>query len=231
MSLFTIIWSVGPIAAPFVGGYLEAFFEWQSNFILLGRLVLISAFFDWIFGSETLQKPVKFNFRNLAGIYSSMLKTSSFTLGILILSFTNSIVMIYNMAGPFIIENTFKMNSVVSGYCSLAHGFAWLFGGLISKRMILRPFQKKVNINISIQLFLVVLMLCLCPVISNLAVLVFFAFLIQMNTAFCYNNYFTYCLSRFPDYAAMSGGLTGGVVYIMVSFSVTPWFIFFHPNT
>jgi MFS family permease len=230
MSLFTIIWSTGPIAAPFVGGYLEAFFGWQSNFILLGGLVLICAFFDWIFGSETLQKPVKFNFRNLAGIYSSMLKTSSFTLGILILSFTYSIVMIYNMTGPFIIENTFKMNSVASGYCSLALGFAWLFGGLISKRMILRPFQKKVNINISIQLFLVVLMLCLSTVISNLALLVFFAFLIQMNTAFTYNNYFTYYLRRFPNYAAMSGGLTGGIVYIMVSFFSYTVVNFFPPK-
>jgi multidrug resistance protein len=218
MSLFTIIWSVGPIVAPFLGGYLDQFFGWQSNFLLLGGLVLTCAFLDWIFGSETIKVPVQFNLRNLAGIYTSMLKTRSFISGILILSFTYSIVMLYNMSGPFIIENKFHMNSVVSGYCSLALGFAWLFGGLISKRTILRPFYAKININISIQLLLVLLMLTFASAASSLAAMVFFAFLIQMNTAFTYNNYFTYCLSRFPDYAAMSGGLTGGIVYIMVSF-------------
>jgi len=230
MSLFTIIWSVGPIAAPFLGGYLDQFFGWQSNFILLGGLVMTCAVFDWIFGSETLRVPVKFNLRNLAGIYTSMLKTSSFTSGILILSFTYSIVMLYNMSGPFIIENTFHMNSVVSGYCSLALGFAWLSGGLISKRTILRPFYAKININISIQLLLVLLMLTLASVTSGLTTMVFFAFLIQMSTAFTYNNYFTYCLSRFPDYAAMSGGLTGGIVYIMVSFFTYTIVNFFPPS-
>jgi len=32
-----------------------------------------------------------------------------------------------------------------------------------------------------------------------------------------YNHIFVYCLSRFPAYAAISGGLTGGVVYVFVS--------------
>ncbi|WP_255717739.1 MFS transporter [Dyadobacter sp. CY345] len=229
MSLFTIIWSVGPIVAAFLGGYLDQFFGWQSNFLLLGGLVLTCAFLDWIFGSETIKVSAQFNLRNLAGIYTSMLKTRSFISGILILNFTYSIVMLYNMSGPFIIENKFHTNSVVSGYCSLALGFAWLFGGLISKRTILRPFYAKININISIQLLLVLLMLTFASAASSLATMVFFAFLIQMNTAFTYNNYFTYCLSRFPDYAAMSGGLPGAIVYIMVSFFTYSMVLFVPP--
>jgi uncharacterized membrane protein len=47
--------------------------------------------------------------------------------------------------------------------------------------------------------------------------MVLFAFIIHVGAGFTYNNYFTYCLSRFPKNAAMSGGLTGGVVYVMLS--------------
>ena len=32
LSLYTIIWSTGPIMAPFIGDYLEQAFGWQSNF-------------------------------------------------------------------------------------------------------------------------------------------------------------------------------------------------------
>jgi len=32
LSLFTIIWSSGPIIAPFLGGYLQNAFGWESNF-------------------------------------------------------------------------------------------------------------------------------------------------------------------------------------------------------
>ena len=32
LSMFTIIWSAGPIVAPFLGGYFQTTFGWQSNF-------------------------------------------------------------------------------------------------------------------------------------------------------------------------------------------------------
>jgi len=217
LSLFTIIWSVGPITAPFIGGYLQQFFGWQSNFYLLGGLVLICAVLDLIFGKETLREPVKLSVQNMLRIYGTMLKTKSFIVGIAILSFTYSIVMMYNLTGSFIIENTFQMNSVTSGYCSLALGFAWLFGGLISKRTISRPLHNKLNINISIQFGISICMLVISILMPGIITLIAFAFIIQMNTGYTYNNLFIYCLSRFPSYAAMSGGFTGGVVYIFVS--------------
>ena len=38
LSLFSIIWSTGPIVAPFIGGYLQTAFGWQSNFYALAAL-------------------------------------------------------------------------------------------------------------------------------------------------------------------------------------------------
>ncbi|WP_277115534.1 MFS transporter, partial [Chryseobacterium sp.] len=32
LSYFTIVWSCGPILAPFLGGYLEKIFNWHANF-------------------------------------------------------------------------------------------------------------------------------------------------------------------------------------------------------
>lgn len=32
-SLFSIVWATAPIVAPFIGGYLQVLFGWQSNFI------------------------------------------------------------------------------------------------------------------------------------------------------------------------------------------------------
>lgn len=61
LSLFTIIWSLGPITAPFIGGYLETIFGWESNFILLGVLVMVCTVLDFIYSSETLNKAIKFN--------------------------------------------------------------------------------------------------------------------------------------------------------------------------
>src|SRR6185437_10243191 len=51
-SLFSIVWAVAPIVAPFLGGYLQLAFGWSSNFYLMGGLVLVLGIADWWFGGE-----------------------------------------------------------------------------------------------------------------------------------------------------------------------------------
>ncbi len=217
LSLFTIIWSVGPIVAPFIGGYLEQLLGWQSNFYLLAGLSFVLLVLDWIFSRETLLKPIDFNLKTITGIYLIMLKTRTFLLGIVMLSLAYSAVMVYNMTGPFIIEHQFHLNSVVAGYCSLILGFAWMLGGLIGRATIRFPFYDRMRANIIIQTLFVGLMIAVGFWSQSLPLMIFFAFLIQACTGYTYNNYFTYCLSRFPNYAGISGGMTGGIVYILVS--------------
>jgi hypothetical protein len=127
-------------------------------------------------------------------------------------------VIMYNMTGPYIIEHHLLLTPVVAGYCSLILGFAWMVGGFISKAVISKPFYTKLSVNIALQVVFVVIMIISLNFVSNLYSLVFFAFLIHVCAGFTYNNYFTYCLSRFPDNAATAGGLTGGAVYIILSF-------------
>lgn len=217
LSMFTIIWSAGPIVAPFIGGYLEHLFGWQSNFYFLAGLAFVIAVLEYFYSGETIKNPVTFNLKNIGGIYMTMIRTTSFTLGILMLSFAYAMVMIYNMTGPFIIEHQLMLTPVIAGYCSLLLGFAWMVGGFIGRALINKPFYGKMLANIGLQLLFVALMILSLLFIHGLVPMLIFAFLIHVCAGFTYNNYFTYCLSKFPQYAGISGGITGGVVYIMVS--------------
>jgi MFS family permease len=218
LSMFTIIWSAGPIVAPFIGGYFQDTFGWQSNFYFLGGLGAILFVLELIYSGETLTRPVEFNVKRIAGVYADMIKTSSFSLGILILSFGYSMVIMYNMTGPYIIEHHFKLTPVVAGYCSLILGLAWMVGGFISKAVINKPFYSKLSVNIALQVVFVGIMIGSLNFVSNLYSMVFFAFLIHVCAGFTYNNYFAYCLGKFPDNAATAGGLTGGAAYVILSF-------------
>ncbi|HEX8676927.1 MAG TPA: hypothetical protein VF700_06895, partial [Segetibacter sp.] len=44
-----------------------------------------------------------------------------------------------------------------------------------------------------------------------------FAFIIHAAAGFTFNNYFTFNMTLFPKNAGISGGLIGGVVYVIVS--------------
>ena len=217
LSMFTIIWSAGPIVAPFLGGYFQSTLGWQSNFYFLAAIALVIAVLEVIYSGETIRHRTEFHLKKIAGLYLEMIKTTTFSLGILMLSFAYSMVIMYNMTGPFIIEHHFNFTPVVAGYCSLILGLAWMVGGFIGRALIRKPFFSKLFVNILLQLLSVIVMIIAVNFISNVYVMVFFAFIIHVGAGFTYNNYFTYCLGRFPKNAAMSGGLTGGMVYVILS--------------
>jgi len=217
LSLFSIIWSTGPIVAPFVGGYLQTVFGWESNFYLLAGLAVIMAILEYIYSGETLKKFSVFSLKKIISVYIEMIRTTSFSLGIIMLGLAYSMVMIYNMTGPFIIEHHFNLTPVVAGYSSLILGFAWMVGGFIGKATIDRPFFKKMAANLVLQMLFVALMIISIIFISNLYSLIFFAFIIHVTAGYIFNNYFTFCLSKFPKNAGIASGLTGGITYVVVS--------------
>lgn len=218
LSLFSIIWSTGPIIAPFIGGYLQTVFGWESNFYFLGLLAVVLAVLEFFFSGETLKHSMDFHLKKIAGVYGTMIKTASFTLGIVMLGLAYSMVMIYNMTGPFIIEHHLHLTPVIAGYSSLVLGFAWMTGGFIGKATINKPFFKRLVVNLGIQVIFVIVMIISLQFITNLYSLIFFAFIIHVGAGFTFNNYFTYCLGAFPKNAGIAGGLTGGVNYVIVSF-------------
>jgi multidrug resistance protein len=218
LSLFSIIWSTGPIIAPFIGGYLQDAFGWESNFYFLGGLAAVLLILECIFSGETLKHATNFNLKGITEIYLTMVKTANFTLGIVMLGLAYCMVMIYNMTGPFIIEQHLHLTPVIAGYSSLILGLAWMTGGFIGKATINKPFFRRVVVNISLQVLFVILMIISVNFISNLYSMIFFAFIIHVCAGYTFNNYFTYCLSTFPKNAGIAGGLTGGINYVIVSF-------------
>lgn len=217
LSMFSIIWSAGPIVAPFVGGYLQANFGWASNFYALGAVALAFALVEFLFSGETLARPMPFRLKRVVNVYAGMLSTGPFVLGIIMMGLAYAMVMTYNMTGPFIIEHHLQFSAVTAGYCSLIQGFAWMIGGFISKATIQGAFFRKLAINKSLQLLIAIVMLVSCRWVDNLYSLVFFAFLIHVGAGFTFNNYMTVSMTRFPKNAGIASGLTGGFTYIIVS--------------
>lgn len=218
LSIFTIIWSAGPIIAPFIGGYLEAAFGWNFNFYFLAGMAIVLALLEMLFSAETLTKPAIFDLKKITETYFKMITTPSFTLGLVMLGFAYAMVMVYNLTGPFIVQHELGFSPVVAGYCSLILGISWMLGGFIGKATIQKPFLKKITINLLIQAVFVLVMIAGSAFPESLYSLIFFAFLIHTCAGYTFNNYFTANLSQFPENAGIASGLVGGVVFIIVSF-------------
>ncbi|WP_104384353.1 MFS transporter [Sphingobacterium sp. HMA12] len=219
LSYFTIVWSCGPILAPFLGGYLEQIFNWQANFYFLAFYASGLLLFELLYSGESIAQKKKINLRDNLNLYKMMLQNRLFILGILVLGFSYSIVMLFNITGPFIIENTFHFSSVTIGYCTLILGFSWMIGGFITKKCMHLDFFPRVIAPVFLQASLVVALMLVGIFQQNLYIMVGFAFLIHTISGVLFTSFFTTSMLFFPKYAGTAGGLMGGMVYIVTSLS------------
>ncbi|MFL9483915.1 MFS transporter [Chitinophagaceae bacterium LWZ2-11] len=216
-SLFSIIWATAPIIAPFVGGYLQASFGWSSNFYFLGGLAVVIAALELKYGGESLKHFHEFKVKPIVEVYSSMIKTPDFTVSLIIIALCYSMLVVFGMAAPFIIEHVFHSSSIVTGYCSLLSGVSLMAGGIISKALIKKPFFKKIVVGISLQIVFSISMIVVSGYVSGIYALMPFVVVIHLLSGFIFNNFFSYCLGRFSKNAGIASGITGGGMYIATS--------------
>lgn len=217
LSLMTIVWSVGPIVAPFAGGYLEHSFGWRSNFYALAFYGLLLVILQWLFSGETIRERIPFSFRHVLENYRAILSARDYNYGILMLGLCYAMIMFFSLTGPFVIEHGMHFSPVVVGYVSLILGLAWMCGGFFGKGLIRKPFLPKNRIAYVVQVLLVAAMIVCAPLVSNIWTMVGFAFAVHVTAGFVFNNYFTYCLARFPRAAGIAGGLAGGLAYTLTA--------------
>lgn len=217
LGMFSIIWSTGPIIAPFVGGYMQTLYGWRANFWFLAILGGVLAIAEFIFSGETLPKRTPFQIKRVLGIYKEILSHLPFVLGVVLLGLSYAMVMVCNMTAPFVIEHHFQFDAVTTGYCSLILGFAWMVGGFISKAVVNHAFFRKLFVNIALQSLIIIAMIITLHFFENIYVMVAFAFLVHAGAGFTFNNYMTFSMTRFPKNAGVASGLTGGFTFLLVS--------------
>lgn len=216
-SLFSVIWAIAPIVAPFLGGFFQTTWGWSSNFIFLGYFGLAFFVIELISGGESIKLKQSFRLRPIVSIYTGMLKTQDFTSGMIILGLSYAMILIYGMSSPFLIENRLHFSAAVTGYCSLFSGLSVFIGGSLSRMFIQKPFYKKLLIASGVQLVAVAFFVPVAFYTQNLFTLLLFVFLIHSAGGFIFNNLLSYCLIRFPQHAGKASGLVGGGFSIVTS--------------
>ena len=216
-SLFSIIWATAPIIAPFVGAYLQQSFGWQSNFYFLGGYTLIVMSLELIYGRESLKIRHPFKARSIINAYGYVLKTTDYTLALVIVALNYSMLVIYSMSSPFIIEHRYHLSPIITGYCSLLSGVSFMAGGIISKMLISSPFTKKLTVAILLQTTFAIVMLSASAYQPGIFTLMGFTLTVHLLSGFIFNNIFAYCLQRFTQNTGTASGVTGGGLYILTS--------------
>lgn len=135
MHMFTymsIAWGLAPIIAPVIGAHLQTWFGWQASlvFLLVYSLVMWGALWRY---RETLPRPVRLEPRTLVANARKVLSSPVFQSCFLAQGLCYSILLVFNIVGPFMVQSTLHEPPTFFGYLALGIGMAYFLGGLSNR--------------------------------------------------------------------------------------------------
>ena len=220
LTWMTVVWSLGPICAPFIGGFVQTHWGWRANFIVLAVFSVLALVLECLGGGETLEKPQPIRPREVAARAWEIVRHRAFARGVLCVSAAYAMVMGWSMASPFIVETVYHRPPTTTGALALLMGLAWMGGGLIARAAMARSLATKHQAAVvAMACFIALLALSAWLPASwpSLEVMAAVAFCIHVAAGLVFNIHFANVLSMFPQSAALSGGLAGGLAFLLTS--------------
>ena len=201
-----------PTFAPILGGYLAAYWGWQSVFICLAFLGLYSLFVSCYFIKETLEpaKRVKLN-RGIFQRYLQIYKNRQFLTYSLMAGFAQAVFFGFFSISPFIIIDLLEVPAQHFGYYFAVFGLVLSLGGLASGQLVEKVgVFTTLKIGVLLMLFGGLLMLAW----STLAPLSLWSFLAPMAIActgaiFLVGSSVSVALEPFPSIAGTASAAFG----------------------
>ncbi|HLX55181.1 MAG TPA: Bcr/CflA family efflux MFS transporter [Aquella sp.] len=137
-----MMWGLGPIIGPVIGGYLQVYFGWQAGFYffsIIGILGLATAFFII---PETHTDPHPLSLTIVKQNFSELIAHRQFIAFSILMGLNYSLIIIFNTAGPFLIQTKFHYSAIQFGRIAMSLGIVFLIATMIS-RYLLTKYQAK----------------------------------------------------------------------------------------
>lgn len=128
----SIAWGLAPIIAPVIGAHLQEWFGWRACLVFLLVYSLAMWALLWRY-RETLPKPVHLEPRTLMANAGKVLASPVFQSCFLAQGLCYSILLVFNIVGPFMVQTTLHKPPTFFGYLALGIGLMYFLGGLSNR--------------------------------------------------------------------------------------------------
>lgn len=136
MTYISISWSLGPILGPFIGGYLQHYFNWQADFYFFGCYGTVLFLYIVLLVPETHTNLSPLHPRTVYQAIAGIIIQPIFLCYSLLLSLTYAALVIFNVVGPFLIQVVLKYSVIEYGHIALLLGFGYFMGNVLSSHLI-----------------------------------------------------------------------------------------------
>lgn len=212
----SIAYSCGLISAPFLGGYLQYFFGWQSNFYAYALITSVSLMLVLCMPDNKSRKVKKYPIKHFTKAFCQILNSKVFLASVSISSLIMIGLLVYPTVGVFVVQDVMGYSSLVYGSTALLIGVSYLLG-YISNRLLLRFLTQ--NQLIFVGFLLTIIAISMQIILSlwismALWLLVAPIALIHYGAAFIQGNVLSICLKLFPENAGVNTALQACLVML-----------------
>ncbi len=216
-----VAWTISPLLAPVLGGYLQNYVGWQAGFILLALYAALLVVIIYLYLPETQKHIIKFNTTTIASNYRSILTHKTFLAYVLCITFTGSLVVVFSTMSPFLIQKTLAYSPVAYGYIVLLIGSGCFVGSLINSALIkkLTPDQAIIYAIISLVVTELLFVIISAFIEPNLFVLILFVFVSLTCVYLIYPNCMMQYMHLFPMMGGSNNASSGFLTSLGIAFA------------
>jgi multidrug resistance protein len=208
--------ALGPIVAPFLGGYIEHYIGWKANFGFILIYGLLAFLLLVIVYRETIAETYPFSIRHLWENYHTILGNKFFVFNAVFISCLMGYSALFNVTGPFIVQVLMKKSAITYGHVALTIGVAWLLGNTTNRILFNYDKHLKSYIGLGLTLLTIVMFVVFANIEHSiqLSVLMPPVFITILLSGFLFGLYVGECLTIFTKLAASANACLFGIIWI-----------------
>lgn len=232
-SYSSITWSIVPMIAPVFGGYIQHYLGWRANFWMLVLITALALLLSLLFCHETQNKTYRqpLTIKRIWQHYRILLYHPLFIGNMFVLVAMYAVMVAFNIAAPFILQNQVGLNSVQYGWAIITVTLGYLVGSFLAAWLSSR-FSYSQSIYLGLAIYMIsVLVFLLFALLGYLNLWVFIVpmFFVMISSSIVYPIATAGSLHPFPKLAGIAGALFG--VIVIVSGGVSSLIIAFLSET
>jgi MFS transporter, DHA1 family, multidrug resistance protein len=219
-----IAYGVAPIVAPYIGGVVLLVTAWQGIFIL----ILVYTFILLIVIKLKLPETHKnisggFPLRNIIHNAKRIFTTFDYFLLLLIISCPWGFVIAFNIDGPFIFQEMYKLSPYRYGEITLLLGCANVIAVFAAKFLLKYiSIHKIITIGLIYNAIVAVLFYIFIMLsVQNIYIAVIFSFMLSATSGFVFGSIISIALTKFADISGLASSIflsLSNLVWALISY-------------
>lgn len=217
MNYVTLCWSIGPIIAPVIGGYLQVYFGWQASFCFLAIYGFMIFLLNVFLMPETANHREPFQLKPILQNYKMILTHSQFIKGLFSLGLLYTLLILFSIVGPFLLQDVLHYSPIQFGHIALLMGVAWFLGSMLNRILLEFNSPHQSQIITWLMLLVSVLMLLVALLPLNIYSIVIPTFLLLVLASSLFADLYSQNTALFPRISGTANALLSAFLVLIAS--------------